>query len=159
MSEQIERYLAGIEAVREAIRGLTPQELRTRPAGEGPAAREAGAWSPLEVVCHLADSEALFAERMKRVLAEDRPPLPFADPAAYMAALACHERDVDEELACIAAARRQMARILAAQPADAWQRVGVHSRQGDQTLEQLLQKAVDHLEHHVRFLWKKRRQP
>lgn len=156
MSERIERYLLGIEAVREAVGGLTSHELRIRPVVDGPASPEVGVWSPLEVVCHLADSEALFAERMKRVLAEDRPPLAFADPAAYMAALACHDRDVEEEVACIAATRRQMARILAAQSADAWQRVGIHSRQGEQTLEQLLQKAVDHLEHHVRFLWKKR---
>lgn len=156
MSERIERYLLGIEAVREAVRGFTSHELRIRPVVDEPASPDVGAWSPLEVVCHLADSEALFVERMKRVLAEDRPPLAFADPAAYMAALACHDRDVEEEVACIAATRRQMARILAAQSADAWQRVGIHSRQGEQTLEQLLQKAVDHLEHHVRFLWKKR---
>lgn len=152
----IRRYLHGIASVREAAGGLTPDELRARPAVDSPAAREAGAWSPLEVVCHLADSESLFAERMKRVLAEDRPPLAFADPAAYMSALACDDRDVDEELAAIAAVRQQMSRILSAQPMEAWRRIGIHSRQGEQTLEQLLQKAVDHLEHHVRFLWKKR---
>jgi hypothetical protein len=53
-------------------------------------------WSTLEVFCHLADSEALFADRMKRVLAEERPMLPFADPDRYAAALAYQEFFIGE---------------------------------------------------------------
>ena len=144
----IEPYLAGADAVRQAVNGLSPHQLRARPT--------AGMWSVLEVVCHLADSESLFADRMKRVLAEDRPPLPFADPTSYVAALAYHERDAGEEVAFIDLLRRQMARILQAQPPAAWQRVGIHSKEGERTLEQLLRKAVDHLEHHLGFLRDKR---
>lgn len=144
----IERYLAGSEAVREVVGGFTAEQLRARPV--------AGMWSPLEVVCHLADSEALFADRMKRVLAEDRPALPFADPQRYVQALAYSEREVGEEVAVLEGIRRQMGRILRAQAAAAWQRVGVHSKEGERTLEQLVSKAIDHLEHHVRTLWAKR---
>lgn len=142
--ELIDAYLAGIESINLAISGLTPEQLRFRPV--------AGMWSPLEVVCHLADSEALFADRMKRVLAEDRPALPFADPCGYVTALAYHERDASEEIAFIGMVRRQMARILRTQPTEAWQRVGIHSREGERTLEQLVRKAIDHLEHHLGFL-------
>lgn len=145
----IDDYLAGIGALQQAVLGLNARQLSARPV--------AGMWSVLEVVCHLADSETLFAERMKRVLAEDRPPLPFADPALYMAALVFHERDAGEELAVIEAVRRQMARILSAQPAEAWLRVGIHSKEGERTLVQLLQKAVDHLNHHLGFIQEKRR--
>jgi len=148
VSELITAYCAGAESVRLAFSGLNAAQLRARPV--------AGMWSVLELVCHLADSEALFADRMKRVLAEDRPALPFADPARCVAALAYHERDAAEEVAFIGLLRRQMARILQAQPADAWQRVGIHSKEGERTLEQLLRKAVDHLEHHREFLLAKR---
>ncbi|MBL8799228.1 MAG: DinB family protein [Planctomycetia bacterium] len=144
----IEAYLAGAEALAEAIRGLGPAALRARPV--------AGTWSTLEVVCHLADAEALFADRMKRVLAEDRPTLLFADPERFAAALAFDARDAVEEVACVGAIRRQMARILRAQPPDAWQRVGVHSKEGERTLEQLVRKAIDHLEHHLTFVRAKR---
>jgi uncharacterized damage-inducible protein DinB len=147
-SELIDAYLAGVESLGEAVRGLGPAELRARPV--------AGAWSILEVVCHLADSEALFADRMKRVLAEDRPALPFADPGRYAAALVYHERDAGEEVAVIGSVRRQMARILRALPAGAWGRVGLHSKEGEQTLEQLVRKAVAHLEHHLAFVRAKR---
>jgi hypothetical protein len=147
-SELIDEYVAGIEAVGHAVGGLNSTQLRERPV--------AGMWSFLEVVCHLADSEALFAERMKRVLAEDRPALQFVDPGRYVAALAYHERDVVEEVAFIGAVRRQMARILRVQAEDAWQRVGIHSTAGEQTLEQLVRKAVDHLKHHLTFIQAKR---
>lgn len=78
--ELIEAYLAGARLPGEAVCKLTPDQLGARPV--------AGMWSILEVVCHLADSEVLFAERMKRVLVEERPTLPFVDPARCVAALA-----------------------------------------------------------------------
>jgi len=144
----IEAYLAGGETLRTAVARLPREQWNALP---GP-----GAWSILEVVCHLADSEALFTDRMKRVLVEERPPLIYADAAAFVAGLACPVRDLHEEVDLLIAMRGQMARILAAQQESAWSRVGIHSRQGEQTLEQLLQKAVDHLEHHVGFIRRKR---
>ncbi|MCC7423118.1 MAG: DinB family protein [Planctomycetaceae bacterium] len=148
-SELIDLYRAGTQKLRESVHGLDDVQLRATPVP--------GAWSTLQVLCHLADSEMLFAERMKRVLAEHRPPLPFADPALHMKSLACDARNAEEELAVMEAVRRQMARILKAQPAEAWRRVGIHSREGERTLEQLLQKAVDHLAHHLAFIREKRR--
>ena len=56
----IEQYAAGGEKLRRAVAGLTPDELRARP---GP-----GAWSVLEVIIHLADSDAISIDRMKRIL-------------------------------------------------------------------------------------------
>lgn len=147
-SKLVDDYLAGIDSLQPVIDGLTPEQLRTRPI--------VGQWSTLEVICHLADTEALFAERMKRVIAEDRPPLLYADPDAFAAKLAVNDRDPAEEFALIRATRQQMARILRAQPPEVWQRIGVHNKAGDQTLEQLVRKAVDHLQHHIGFIRTKR---
>jgi len=149
MEGLISAYLAGAGQVSDAIRGLDDVRLHARPAD--------GSWTVLEIVCHLADSEALFSHRMKLVLAEDRPALPFSDPRPQLAALAYGVRDAAEEASVIEAVRRQMARILAAQLPHAWQRVGVHSKEGERTLEQLVRKAVDHLQHHLEFLRAKRR--
>jgi len=147
-AQLIDAYLAGTEAVSQAIAGLTAEQLRARPVP--------GKWSTIEVICHLADTEAVFADRMKRVLAESRPPLLAMDPNQYIAALACDDRDAAEEVAVIETTRQQMGRILRAQPEDAWKRVGVHSEAGEQTLEQLVQKAVNHLAHHLDFVRAKR---
>lgn len=141
-------YLAGIDELREIVVDLTPEQLRARPVP--------GKWSTLEVLCHLADSEAVFADRMKRILAEERPALPFADPARFAPALAYESRDAEVEIDLIALIRRQMAAILRAQPDERWSRVGVHSVNGPCTLEQVVDKAVSHLEHHLAHVRDKR---
>lgn len=144
----IAAYLAGVDALRQAIAGLSADHLRARPIP--------GTWSTQEVVCHLADSEVLYADRMKRVLVEDRPTLLFADAERYIALLACDARDTQNEVALVGLVRWQMATILRAQPAEAWQRVGLHSKEGERTLAQLLEKAIAHLEHHLTFVRAKR---
>jgi hypothetical protein len=147
-SQLIDQYLAGPEALRAAVRGLSREQLLARPV--------AGKWSTLEVVGHLADFEPILADRMKRVIAEDRPPLLGADETRFAAALAYHQRDPEEELTLIERTRAQMARILRTLPPDAWQREGVHNQRGPLTLERLLTTAANHIPHHVRFIDEKR---
>lgn len=141
-------YHAGLNTLDQALQGLTTEHSRTRPAD--------GSWTIHEILCHLADTEALFAERLRRVLTEDRPLLPVADPDACMRHLACDQRILEEEVTLIHAIRQQMTRILRAQPPEAWTRIGIHSQAGEQTLTQLVQKAINHLPHHLTFLKSKR---
>src|SRR5437773_9841885 len=103
-SPLIDSYLAGSQTLRQAVAGMSREHLLARPVP--------GKWSTLEVVCHLADFDPIIADRMKRVIAEDRPQLIGADENRFAAALAYHERDLDEELALIEHTRGQMARIL-----------------------------------------------
>ena len=145
----LEEYVRGPETLREAVRGLTREQLLARP---GP-----GAWSTLEVVGHLADTEALYAERLKRILAEDNPALLYADETRWVERLASHHRDLGEELLFLEVTRKQMARILRAVPADWLQRQGIHNKSGPQTAEQIIQKANGHLAHHLGFIREKRK--
>jgi uncharacterized damage-inducible protein DinB len=148
LPEMIDAYLSGPQALRAAVRGMSREQLRARPV--------AGKWSTLEVVCHLADFDPILADRMKRVLAEDKPQLLGADEQRFAAALAYHERDLEEELAIVERTRSQLARILRTLPAEALQRVGVHNERGPLTLERLLTIATNHIPHHVRFIAEKR---
>jgi hypothetical protein len=149
LPEMIEEYLAGIATVRQAVAGMSREQILARPV--------AGKWSTLEVVCHLADFEPIFADRMKRVIAEDRPSLLGADEKHFAATLAYQSRDLEEELTLIEQTRRQMARILGTLRPEVLTRVGVHNERGPLTLEQLLKGATGHLLHHVRFIGDKRR--
>jgi uncharacterized damage-inducible protein DinB len=147
----IDDYLAGPPLLRRALAGLSREQLCARPA--------AGKWSTLEVVCHLADFEPVYADRMKRVIAEDRPPLLSADENRFAARLAYLEREVEEELDLIEQTRRQMARILRTLPPEAWSRVGIYKHQNQEeprSLERLLTVITHHLPHHVRFIHEKR---
>ena len=147
-ADLISTYEQGVEELRLAVAGLTDEQVRSRPV--------AGKWSTLEVVCHVADCEQFFADRLKRTVAMDRPLLVGADGFRYPEPLRYQEHDLNEELDLIAVTRRQTARTLRLVAPDAWQRTAVHSETGLVTLRQLLLHAINHLRHHLRFVADKR---
>ena len=149
LSQLIEDYVAAPRALRKAVAGMTREQLFGRPVP--------GKWSTLEVVCHLCDFEPVYVDRMKRVIAEDKPPLISADEQRFAAALAYHERDLEEELAIVERTRQQMARILRTLPPAAWERVGIHSEAGPLSLKELLTRITNHIPHHVKFIVEKRK--
>lgn len=144
----ISAYGKGVEELRLAVAGMTAEQPRSRPV--------AGKWSTLEVVCHIADCEQYFADRMKRTVAMDRPLLLGADGFHYPEPLRYQDHDLNQELDLVALTRRQMANTLRLVASDAWQRTAVHSETGLVTLRQLLLHAVNHLRHHLRFVAEKR---
>jgi hypothetical protein len=150
MSQQqlIAEYLAGPELLRKAVAGMSKEQVRARPV--------AGKWSTLEVVCHLADFDPILADRMKRIISHEKPLLFGADEKLFAKSLAYEERDLEDELKIIELTRKQMARILAKLPADAFASAGVHSERGLVTLEQMLQTTIRHIPHHVKFIEEKR---
>jgi len=145
----IEQYLTGPNLLRRAVAGMTREQLLAKPIP--------GKWSTLEVVCHIADYEPIYADRMKRVIALEEPELLQGDPGRFAAQLAYDQRDVEEELALIELTRQQMARILRARQPENFQRRGTHSRDGALTLENLIERVTAHIPHHVRFIEEKRR--
>ena len=149
LAPMIEDYLAGVGTLRRAVAGMTREQLLARPVP--------GKWSTLEVVCHLADFDPILADRMKRIIAEDKPQLLGADEKRFAAALAYHERDVNEELDLIERTRSQLARILRTLPDSALERVGVHNERGPLTLERLIVTATNHIPHHAKFIAEKRK--
>jgi uncharacterized damage-inducible protein DinB len=149
LSTLVTNYLAGTKTLRDAVKGMSAEQLKARPVP--------GKWSTLEVVCHLADFEPIFAERIKRVIAFEQPTLLGADENRFAATLAYHSRDVEEELTIIEKTRQQMARILDTLTDDALKRVGVHNERGPRTLEQLLTTIINHVPHHVQFIAEKRK--
>ncbi|HEX4590738.1 MAG TPA: DinB family protein [Gemmataceae bacterium] len=148
LREATDTYLAATAALRSAVAGMSRDQVIDRPVP--------GKWSTLEVVCHIADFEPIMADRMKRVIAFDRPQLLAADENGFAKTLAYHDRDLEEELTIIETTRRQMARILKTLPESAAERVGMHSERGPKTLMELLVTASGHIAHHVPFILAKR---
>ena len=78
-ADPIEEYLAGIWTLRSAVAGMTLDQLKSRPIE--------GKWSTLEVVAHLADFDVVYSDRIKRIIATEKPgpsgrPGPARMPAA-----------------------------------------------------------------------------
>jgi uncharacterized damage-inducible protein DinB len=148
-TQLIADYAAGPQRLREAVAGMSREAVLARPVP--------GRWNTLEVVCHIADFEPVYADRMKRVVAEEKPQLLSGDPQLFAARLAYGARDLEEELALIETVRRQMARILAELRPEDFTRVGMHSVDGPLSLELLLTRITNHIPHHVAFIEEKRR--
>src|SRR5438128_1404187 len=146
--ELTEKYVAGPELARKAIVGMTAEHLLARPIP--------GKWSTQEVICHLADSDAAWAHRIKCAIAEERPLLLGYDETRFARGLAYDDRDVQEELALLEGGRRQVGRILRTLGPDALRRTAVHNERGLLTLEEMLQTMISHIAHHVKFILEKR---
>jgi DinB superfamily len=146
--ELIESYAAAGDVLKEAVQGLSPQDLFAHP---GP-----GDWSIQELVIHLADSDAIAIDRMKRILTEDRPTLLYADETAYVERLLPHEQSHEDALTLFDVGRRQWSRVLRRLPDAEFSRQGTHSRAGIVTLGGMVEGYQRHFEHHLVFLKAKR---
>jgi len=62
-NQLIDDYISGPALLRQAVAGMTQEQLVARPIP--------GKWSTLEVICHLADFEIVGAGQTHRVLARD----------------------------------------------------------------------------------------
>jgi len=144
----IEEFEACGPRLRQAVAGLSPEDLTARP---GP-----GDWSILELVIHLTDSDSIAIDRMKRMVIEDNPPLLYADETAYVRLLASHEQSLEDALTLFEVGRRQFARVLRALPDGAFDRRGTHNRRGVLTVGGSVTDYIDHVDHHLAFLLGKR---
>ncbi len=143
----LDRYKSGSELLRVCVQQVDAAHYDAVPVP--------GKWSVRQVVCHLADFEPVYVDRMKRVLVEDNPTFFGGDPNAFAGGLAYDKRDVAEELNLIELTRGQMYRILSHCDVEDFQRTGVHSEDGPMTLETLLERITGHIPHHVKFIEEK----
>jgi anti-anti-sigma factor len=149
LQELIAKYDEGPTQLREAISGLSSIQLRI-PAPPG-------VWSVLQIVCHIADFELVYADRMKRVVAEDRPTLFGGDPDVFAEKLAYAQRNLEEELDVIMSVRREVSRFLKTLLPQDFERTGLHSADGPLSLMRLLERIAGHIPHHVDFIERKKK--
>jgi hypothetical protein len=150
--ELIEHYAAGGEKLSMAIRGLEPEDLLAVPDADA----NVGKWSIQQVVIHCMDSELVSADRLKRMIAEDNPTLIGYDENKYVANLFYDDQDAQQAVQIIDLNRKLFGNVLRKLPASAWDRKGTHNERGGISVGSYLKSTVDHLEHHIRFIHKKR---
>lgn len=144
----LENYANGPALLRNSFAGLSQAELDATPI--------AGKWSIRQVVCHIADFEPVNAVRMKRIIAEDNPTLFGSNENDFVAKLGYSHRDIEEDMSIIELTVSQMVKILKHCDIEDFQRTGVHSEAGPMTLESMLERAINHIPHHVAFIDEKR---
>ena len=146
--ELLQEYSGGATELEKSLQDVQERQFDQRPI--------AGTWSIRQVVCHLADAEIVYAERMKRVLTEDNPTVFDWSPDASIRDNFCSHRNPYQEVELIAALRIHMRSILEPLDVEMWHRTAVHSSDGPMTLETLLENITHHIPHHIQFIEKKK---
>jgi hypothetical protein len=145
--ELLERYRRGAELLAIATTGAAGLELDFKPDGK---------WSVRQIVCHLADTEAVCAMRFRQVIAEDNPSLPGFDGDKWANSLDYDKRKLTPVLEVFRVLRGSNYELLQSLPPETYDRAGNHSERGKMTLLDLLRTYAGHVESHVGQIQKTR---
>ena len=132
----------GPDRLAGAVSGLSDADVRRPP--------RPGAWSALGVVRHLADSEVVYGYRLRLIVASSRPAIPGYDQDAWAERLRYDRGTVTDTLDEWRAARRGTLRFLRALGDDDWDRVGLHSERGEESVRHIATLLAGHDLNHER---------
>jgi len=137
----IARYAQGYPEVAGALEGFPEDALGAHPVP--------GKWSAREIVQHLADSESISAQRLRRLLAEPKPVIQGYDQDAWARSLRYNERDLAPALEAFRAARATTLQILERMSDEEWAREGWHTESGRYTPATWLAIYAEHAHGHA----------
>jgi DinB superfamily len=107
-------------------------------------------WSISEALAHLAALEQAYAERVRRIMADDSPRLAKYDLDGAKARQEYSRGSADEHLEHFTRLRRASLALLSGLPASACARTAIHSELGTITLAHLLNEWANHDLGHLR---------
>lgn len=138
-AELIAKYRDGYRAVREALDGVTEQELDRAADGE---------WTPRQIAHHLGDSEMMSAIRIRRLLAESDAVIHGYDEKAFAERLT-YDRPIEPSLEAMRWARETSSQLLDRMTDPDWSIAGTHSESGRYTTEDWLRIYAAHAHEHA----------
>jgi hypothetical protein len=110
---------------------------------------EPGRFTFREALAHLTDWDAVFSERIHRILTEDHPVLADIDEAQLAIDRAYASQDPAENLVRFRDSRAALVGHLNAIEDDQWERTGHREKVGDVTLAQLVTMILGHDAYHI----------
>ena len=140
LTEVLERFRRGPELLAMATTGAAGSELDFA---------EAGKWSVRQIVCHLADTEAVWVMRFRQVIAEENPTMPAFDQNLWATRLDYNKRKISVALEQFRVMRTENSELLKDLPIGDFERSGTHAKRGAMTLREMVTLAAAHLEKHV----------
>lgn len=129
--------LAALPAcLEEKVEGLSEQQLRQP--------EKPGKWSIIEIVQHLADSELVWAYRLRSVIALDGAPISGYDQDAWASALRYRDVALETALTQVREIRTANLTLLRSLTPDELQHNGVHSERGPESVEHMIRLYAGH---------------
>lgn len=144
LSALLERFRRSPEVLAVVLTGVFGEEedYTTAP----------GKWSIRQIIAHLADTEMVYAHRVRQVVAEENPTLIAFDQEAWARNLDYARRKPKQSLETFRRVRAENHELLKDLPESAFARAGNHSERGAVTLLQIVEGAANHAESHARQL-------
>lgn len=112
--------------IEERLDGIDESLLSKRP--------NATAWSVKEIIGHLADSEWVYGYRMRMMLSHDEPPIAGYDQDVMVAGMAHNDRPLSMLLEELRRLRGLNLDLYLRTKGPAWERCGVHSERGAESV-------------------------
>lgn len=127
--------------VARLIAGRTRASLQRSPAP--------GRWSVAQIVAHLADSEIVFAYRIRMILASPGTAIQAYDQDAWSRAQRAETSDPQQSLALFRAVRESMLPLLRGLDGGELDRYGIHAERGKESVRHLLALYAGHDRNHL----------
>src|ERR1700724_2385538 len=148
LADILERFRRGGELLAMATTGAA------RPARDFNHAPDK--CSVRQIVCHLADSEAVGVMRIRQIAAEDNPTLQGFNGELWADHLDYDRRKISQALETFRKLRTENHELLKAMPEDVFSRSGNHTESGRLTLLDLVKGNAEHVEEHVQQIQRTR---
>ena len=141
-AERLARLALTGEELARAIAGQDAPRLARRPDSVN--------WAPVEVICHLRDTEESFLQRFRLVLIMDEPRFPTTNPNRWAAERQYLRNDSAQALAAFTRRRAETLAFLRELSDEQWERAGVQmDSRGRRTLDDFLGVMAWHDPNHI----------
>jgi hypothetical protein len=124
------------------MRGVSKQKLMRRPAP--------GQWSVAEILAHLADAEMVTGFRIRLVLGANGTPIQAFDQDVWAEFSGYRKQDPALSFVAFQAMRRRTVALLKTMPRSAWDKFGMHSERGKETVTRITEMMAGHDINHLR---------
>jgi hypothetical protein len=133
--------------LRAKLRSTSNAQLRMRP--------EPTRWSILEQVVHLSDVEIVLGYRVRAILgADDGIAIQGFDQDSWQTALNYNSRSLEDALSAFEAARKNNVALYRSLNEAQWNKYGLHSERGKETVRDIVVLAAGHDVNHVQQIEK-----
>ena len=142
----------GTREAREVVEttALELHRLAGRIGARIPEPRAPGKWSARDIICHLADTEVVWAFRLRQVLAEERHVIQPYDQDKWAPPYA--RLDAQLALATFEAIRQWNVALLKTVTREQRMRKATHPERGEMTFETIVETMGGHDLHHLKQL-------
>ena len=124
----------------QIVEKASPERLEHSPAP--------GKWSIREILCHLADTEMVFAFRLRQTLAEPHHLIQPFDQDLWAQSYRAY--DVEAALAVFTAVRAWNVRLIDNLAPEAFSKTVTHPERGDMTFQTIFETMAGHDLHHLK---------